>query len=565
LIEQGVAHMTDSDNLEKKSSNFIHEMIDADLASGKHDKVVTRFPPEPNGYLHIGHAKAICMDFGTAIKYGGVCHLRLDDTDPAKEDVEFVESIKEDVRWLGFDWGGHLYYASDYFERMYECALKLIRMGRAYVCTLSAEEFKEYRGVPTRPGKESPHRNRPPAESLELFERMRAGEFAEGEYVLRAKVDMSSPNLHMRDPAIFRIKFAHHHRQGDKWCVYPTYDFAHCLEDSFEGVTHSMCTLEFEVHRPIYDWFLANLDEPCRPQQIEFARLNLSYTIMSKRKLQELVRAGLVNGWDDPRMPTLAGMRRRGYPPAAIRDFCERIGITKYESLTDVALLEHCVRDELNRVAPRLLAVLDPVKLVIDNYPADAEEFFEAVNNPEDEAAGTRQLPFARELYIERADFMEEPVKKFHRLAPGSEVRLRYACLVTCTGVVKDEQGRIVEIHCEMDPESRGGNAPDGRRVKGTIHWVSARHAVAVEVRQYDRLFNIENPGASKDGSDFKDHINPDSLETLSALIEPAAAGLQPGARVQFERIGYYCVDPDSSGAQMVFNRTVPLRDTWKA
>jgi glutaminyl-tRNA synthetase len=557
--------MTDSDNLEKKSSNFIHEMIDADLASGKHDKVVTRFPPEPNGYLHIGHAKAICMDFGTAIKYGGVCHLRLDDTDPAKEDVEFVESIKEDVRWLGFDWGGHLYYASDYFERMYECALKLIRMGKAYVCTLSAEEFKEYRGVPTRPGKESPHRNRPPAESLELFERMRAGEFAEGEYVLRAKVDMSSPNLHMRDPAIFRIKFAHHHRQGDKWCVYPTYDFAHCLEDSFEGVTHSMCTLEFEVHRPIYDWFLANLDEPCRPQQIEFARLNLSYTIMSKRKLQELVRAGLVNGWDDPRMPTLAGMRRRGYPPAAIRDFCERIGITKYESLTDVALLEHCVRDELNRVAPRLLAVLDPVKLVIDNYPADAEEFFEAVNNPEDEAAGTRQLPFARELYIERADFMEEPVKKFHRLAPGSEVRLRYACLVTCTGVVKDEQGRIVEIHCEMDPESRGGNAPDGRRVKGTIHWVSARHAVAVEVRQYDRLFNIENPGASKDGSDFKDHINPDSLETLSALIEPAAAGLQPGARVQFERIGYYCVDPDSSGAQMVFNRTVPLRDTWKA
>lgn len=551
----------ESDN---KNSNFIHEIIDADLAEGRHSGVVTRFPPEPNGYLHIGHAKAICMDFGTARKYGGVCHLRLDDTDPAKEDVEYVESIKKDVSWLGFDWGEHLYYASDYFERMYECALRLIEMDKAYVCDLTPEEFKECRGVPTRPGRESPNRNRPIEESLDLFRRMRAGEFEEGSYVLRAKVDMSSPNLHMRDPAVFRIKFAHHHRQGDKWCIYPTYDFAHCLEDSFEGITHSLCTLEFEVHRPIYDWFLETLGQPCRPQQIEFARLNLSYTIMSKRKLQELVAAGLVEGWDDPRMPTLAGMRRRGYPAAAIRNFCDRIGITKYESLTDFALLEHCVRDELNRTSMRILGVIDPVKLVIDNYPEEEEESFEAVNNPEDASAGTRRVPFSRELYIERADFMEDPVKKFRRMAPGREVRLRYACLVTCTGAVKDDDGNIAEIHCEMDMESRGGSAPDGRKVKGTIHWVSARHALAVELRQYDRLFSVENPGASKDGGDFKDHINPGSLNVATGMLEPSARNLKLGETVQFERIGYYCVDPESSPDALVFNRTVPLRDTWK-
>lgn len=553
-----------SSETETETSNFIHEIIDADLAARRRSEVVTRFPPEPNGYLHIGHAKAICLDFGTALKYRGVCHLRFDDTDPSKEDVEYAESIEEDVRWLGFDWGEHLYYASDYFDRMYECALKLIGMGKAYVCDLSPEEFKDYRGVPTRPGKASPNRDRPIEESMDIFKRMRAGEFEEGRYVLRAKVDMSSPNLHMRDPAVFRIKFARHHRQGDKWCIYPTYDFAHCLEDSFEGVTHSLCTLEFEVHRPIYDWFLETLAEPCRPQQIEFARLNLTYTIMSKRKLQELVEANSVDGWDDPRMPTLAGMRRRGYPAAAIRNFCERIGVTKYESLSDVALLEHCVRDELNRTSPRILGVIDPVKLVIDNYPEGEEESFEAVNNPEDESAGTRRIPFARELYIERADFMEEPVKKFRRMAPGREVRLRYACLVTCTGAVKDDDGNIVEIHCEMDMDSRGGSAPDGRKVKGTIHWVSARHALASEIRQYDRLFNVENPAAARDGGDFKDHLNPDSLQTAEAMLEPSARELAAGDQVQFERIGYYCVDPDSAPGAPIFNRTAPLRDTWR-
>lgn len=543
--------------------NFIHDVIDADLASGKHDHVVTRFPPEPNGYLHVGHAKAICLDFGTALKYGGICHLRMDDTDPAKESVEYVESIKEDVRWLGFDWGEHFYYASDYFERMYDCAVRLIESGRAYVCALSAEEFKNFRGVPTRPGKDSPYRSRPIEESLDLFKRMRAGEFDEGSYVLRAKVDMNSPNLHMRDPAIFRIKFAHHHRQGDTWCIYPTYDFAHCLEDSFEGITHSFCTLEFEVHRPIYDWILAELDEPCRPQQIEFARLNLTYTVMSKRKLQELVECGAVSGWDDPRMPTLAGMRRRGYPPVAIRNFCERIGVTKYESLTDVALLEHCVRDELNRTAERRLGVIDPLKVVITNYPVDGEEFFDAVNNPEDDSAGKRKIPFSRELYIERRDFMEEPVKKFRRLAPGREVRLRYACLVTCTDVVKDDDGEVIELHCEMDMDSRGGSAPDGRKVKGTIHWVSIRHSVEVELRQYDRLFNVENPASTKDGKDFKDHLNPNSLTTIRGYAEPSLAAMKAGDRFQFERVGYYCVDPDTTIDIPVLNRTAPLRDNW--
>ncbi len=545
------------------TNNFIHEVIDADLASGKHEHVVTRFPPEPNGYLHVGHAKAICLDFGTALKYGGVCHLRMDDTDPAKESVEYVESIKEDVRWLGFDWGEHFYYASDYFERMYDCAVKLIKSGKAYVCNLSAEEFKDCRGVPTRPGKESPYRNRPIDENLDLFQRMRAGEFEEGSHVLRAKVDMNSPNLHMRDPAIFRIKFAHHHRQGDKWCIYPTYDFAHCLEDSFEGITHSFCTLEFEVHRPIYDWFLAELDESCRPQQIEFARLNLTYTIMSKRRLQELVECRAVAGWDDPRMPTLAGMRRRGYPPTAIRNFCERIGVTKYESLTDVALLEHCVRDDLNRTSQRRLGVLDPLKVVITNYPEDAEEYFDAVNNPEDETAGKRRIPFSREIFIERRDFMEEPFKKFKRLAPGREVRLRYACLVTCTEVIKNDAGKVVELRCEMDMDSRGGSAPDGRKVQGTIHWVSIRHAVEAEVRQYDRLFSVENPAATKDGSDFKEHLNPDSLTIIRSFVEPSVAALKSGDRFQFERNGYYCVDPDTAPDRPVLNRTAPLRDNW--
>ncbi len=552
------------DKEETVSKNFIHDIIDADIESGRHTNVITRFPPEPNGYLHIGHAKAICMDFGTALKYNGVCHLRFDDTDPAKEDEEFVNAIQDDVRWLGFDWGEHLYYASDYFERMYDCAVRLIKNGKAYICTLSPEEFKECRGVPTRPGVESPHRNRPAEESLGLFERMRAGEFGEGEYVLRARVDMSSPNLHMRDPALFRIKFAHHHRHGDKWCIYPIYDFAHCLEDSFEGITHSFCTLEFEVHRPIYDWILEALGEECRPQQIEFARLNLSYTVMSKRKLQELVETEAVSGWDDPRMPTIAGLRRRGYTPTAIRNFCERIGITKYESLTDVALLEHCLREDLNKTSARVMGVLDPLKLIIDNYPEEEEESFNAVNNPEDESAGMRHVPFSRELYIERGDFMEEPVKKFRRLGPGREVRLRYACLVTCTDFVKDANGNVSEVHCTMDMDSRGGSAPDGRKVQGTIHWVSAKHAVEVEIRQYDRLFSVENPVAAKDGSDFKDYLNPDSLKTVTGLLEPSVIGLEPGSRVQFERIGYFCVDPDSSGDRLVFNLTVPLRDPWR-
>ena len=549
------------------NQHFIREKIAGDNASGKFGKrVVTRFPPEPNGYLHIGHAKAICLDFGMALENDGVCHLRFDDTNPTREEEEYVDAIQEDIKWLGFNWGEHLYYASDYFEQIYDYAEELIQKGLAYVCTLQADEFKEYRGVPSRPGKESPSRNRPVEENLDLFRRMRAGEFEDGAYVLRAKIDMASPNLHMRDPALYRIKKQPaHHRQGTKWCIYPMYDFAHCLEDAIEGITHSLCTMEFEVHRPLYDWILEHVGVSCHPEQTEFARLNLSYTIMSKRKLQQLVDEGYVAGWDDPRMPTLAGLRRRGYTPQTIHEFCEEIGITKYNSLTDVALLEHCLRAQLNRTSSRTLAVLDPVKLVIDNFPEDRTEWFTAVNNPEDESAGMRHIPFCRELYIERADFMENPPKKFFRLAPGREVRLRYACLVTCTDVIKDDDGNVIEIHATFDPRSRGGTASDGRKVRGTIHWVSAQHGVEADVRLYDRLFTKENPADEKDGMVFTEHINPDSLKMVRAIVEPSLAEAEPGERFQFERIGYFCADTrDHRKDRPVFNRTVSLRDSWK-
>ena len=547
------------------AGHFIRGIIEDDLKTGKYGgRVVTRFPPEPNGCLHIGHAKSICMNFGLARDYHGVCHLRFDDTNPSTEDVEYVESIQRDIRWLGFDWGKNLFYASDYYEQLYEFALQLINKGKAYVCELNAEEFKEYRGVPTLPGKDSPWRQRPVAESLDLLARMRAGEFDEGRYVLRAKIDMTSPNLHLRDPVIYRIKKESHHRTGVKWCIYPMYDFAHCLSDSIEKITHSICTLEFEVHRPLYDWILDALGV-YHPQQIEFARLNLSYTIMSKRKLQQLVENKLVAGWDDPRMPTLAGFRRRGWTAAAIRDFCERIGVTKFNSLTDVALLEHCLRDDLNKTARRAMAVLNPLRVVIDNYPEEQEEYFDAVNNPEDPSMGTRKVPFSRILYIEREDFMEQPPKKFFRLAPGQEVRLRYACLITCTGVVKDEKtGEIVELHCTYDPASRGGAAPDGRKVKGTIHWVSARHAFPAEVRLYDRLFLHDNPAEAGDGDAFMKYLNPNSLKVIAGYLEPGLAGAKFGDRFQFERLGYFCVDMvDSAAGKPVFNRTVPLRDSW--
>ncbi|MDK2858694.1 MAG: glutaminyl-tRNA synthetase [Verrucomicrobiota bacterium] len=541
--------------------NFIHDIIDADLASGKHTEVITRFPPEPNGYLHIGHAKAICLDFGTALKYGGRCHLRFDDTNPTAEDTEYVEAIKEDVRWLGFDWGDHLYWASDYFDRMYECAVELIQRGKAYVCELSQDEFKEYRGIPTEPGKEPPCRNRSVEENLVLFEKMKNGEFKDGACVLRAKIDMSSPNLHLRDPAIYRIKHAPHHNTGDKWCIYPMYDFAHCLEDSFEGVTHSLCTLEFEVHRPLYDWILETLDL-YQPRQYEFARLNLSYTIMSKRKLLELVKEKRVSDWDDPRMPTLCGMRRRGYPPEAIRAFCAEIGVTKTESLTDVALLEHHVRNHLNETAPRRMAVLDPLKVIITDYPEDGCEIFDLPNHPQKPETGTRPVPFSREIYIERADFMEDAPGKYKRLTLGREVRLRGAYLVTCNEAVKDADGSIIELHCTHDPESRGGNAPDGRKVRSTIHWVSAKYGNEAEIRLYDRLFTSENP-AAEDG-DFKEYLNPDSLKIVTGVIEPGLAEADAGDRFQFERIGYFCADSETPVDKPVFNLTVGLRDSWK-
>ena len=549
------------------AGNFIQDIITADLQYNKHEgRVLTRFPPEPNGYLHIGHAKSICLNFGLAAKNGGLCNLRFDDTNPSKEEVEYVDSIKDDVRWLGFDWGDRQFYASDYFEQFYRYAVKLIEMGKAYVCDLSPEQMRQYRGTLTEPGKESPYRDRPVVENLDLFTRMRAGEFPDGSRVLRAKIDMNSGNLNMRDPVIYRILKAEHHRTGSRWCIYPMYDFAHCLSDAIEGVTHSICTLEFEDHRPLYDWFLDQLETPCHPQQIEFARLNLSYTIMSKRKLLQLVEQGLVSSWDDPRMPTLAGLRRRGYTPEAIRDFCDRIGVAKRDSTVDVALLEHCLREDLNRRARRFMGVLRPLKVVIDNYPEEQVDELEAVNNPEDPAAGKRMVPFSRELYIERDDFMEEPVKKFFRLAPGREVRLRYAYYITCERVVKDEHtGEIKEIHCTYDPLTRGGSSPDGRKVKGTLHWVSASHALDAEVRLYDRLFTVPDPDAAKDGSDFTSFLNPHSLEILSgAKVEPSLAKMSTNTTFQFERLGYFCADSqDSTLNSLVFNRAVTLRDSW--
>ena len=545
--------------------NFIRTRIIEDNESGRFGgRVMTRFPPEPNGYLHIGHAKSICLNFGLAQEFGGLCNFRFDDTNPSKEDIEYVESIQADVRWLGFDWGDRLYYASDYFERLYEWAVELIRKGKAYVDHLTAEEIREYRGTLTEPGRNSPYRDRSVDENLALFEKMRSGEFKDGECVLRTKIDMSSPNLNMRDPVMYRIKHDEHHRTGRKWCIYPMYDYAHGLSDSIERITHSICTMEYEDHRPLYDWYLDELGVH-HPQQIEFARLNLSYTVMSKRKLLQLVREGHVSGWDDPRMPTLAGMRRRGYTPEAIRNFCERIGVGKKESLVDIALLEFCLREDLNRRARRFMGVLRPLRVVIDNYPEGQTEELEAINNPEDESMGTRKVPFSRVLYIERDDFMENPPKKFYRLAPGREVRLRYAYFVKCVGVVKDDAtGEVVELRCTYDPETRGGGAPDGRQVKATLHWVSAEHARTAEVRLYDRLFTRENPADAEEGLDFKSYINPQSLEVLSdCRVEPALAYVSVGDPLQFERLGYFRLDPDSAGGLLVFNRTVTLRDTW--
>jgi glutaminyl-tRNA synthetase len=526
--------------------------------------VHTRFPPEPNGYLHIGHAKSICLNFGIAAQYEGLCNLRFDDTNPTKEEDEYVKAIIKDVHWLGFDWKDRLYYASDYFDQMYDCATQLIQAGMAYVDDLSADEIREYRGTLTEPGQESPHRNRSVKENLDLFESMRAGEFDNGSRVLRAKIDMASPNLNMRDPVIYRILHAEHHRTGNKWCIYPMYDWAHGLEDSIEEITHSICTLEFEDHRPLYDWFLNQLGI-YHPQQIEFARLNLTYTVMSKRKLLQLVEQGHVNGWDDPRMPTISGLRRRGYTPEAIRDFCERVGVAKTDSVIDIALLEHCIREDLNKRAPRVMCVMRPLRVVIDNYPEDQTEYLDAVNNPEDPNMGTRKIPFSRVLYIERDDFRENPPNKFFRLSPGREVRLRYAYLITCVSVVKDEvTGEIIEVHCTCDMASRGGNPPDGRKVKGTIHWVSVAHALETEIRIYDRLFSVENPGDIINNANLQDSLNPKSLETLTGYVEPSVSSAAPESRYQFERLGYFCVDSkDSSTERMVFNRTISLRDSW--
>ncbi|MQA31449.1 MAG: glutamine--tRNA ligase/YqeY domain fusion protein [Luteitalea sp.] len=544
--------------------DFIRSIIDEDLVAGRHHgRVATRFPPEPNGYLHIGHAKSICLNFGVAAERGGTCNLRFDDTNPAKEDVEYVEAIKTDVSWLGFEWDG-LFFASDYFERLYQFAVTLIGRDKAYVDSLSAEDIRAYRGTLTARGRNSPYRDRPTAESLDLFARMRAGEFPDGAHVLRAKIDMASPNLNLRDPTLYRIRRATHHRTGDAWCIYPMYDFAHPVSDAIERITHSLCTLEFEDHRPLYDWCVENLTVGDRPQQIEFARLNLNYTIMSKRKLLQLVQQQRVSGWDDPRMPTLSGLRRRGYTPESIRDFCGRIGVAKKENIIDMAQLEHSIREDLNKRAPRVMAVLRPLKVVITNYPERQEEQLEARNNPEDLSAGTRQVPFSRVLYIERDDFREDPPKKFFRLSPGREVRLRCAYFITCTEVVKNERGEVVELRCVYDPATRGGDAPDGRRVKATLHWVSAEHAVPVEVRLYDRLFSVEDPERGGDGQTFLDYLNPASLEVLTdCKAEPSLASAAVPLRVQFERLGYFCVDPDSRAGALVFNRTVSLRDTW--
>ncbi|UCH80400.1 MAG: glutamine--tRNA ligase/YqeY domain fusion protein [Nitrospiraceae bacterium] len=551
-----------SDAGSKSPSNFIKHIVEEDLKNKKNNgKVQTRFPPEPNGYLHIGHAKSICLNFGVAAEYNGLCNLRFDDTNPSKEESEYVHSIIEDVHWLGFDWADRMFYASDYFEQLYQYAVQLIKNNRAYVCDLTADEIRKYRGTLTEPGKESPFRTRSVEENLDLFERMRNGEFEDGSRTLRAKIDMASGNINMRDPVFYRIQRSTHHRTGDSWCIYPMYDYAHCVSDSIEKITHSLCTLEFEDHRPLYDWFLDELNV-FHPQQIEFARLNLTYTVMSKRKLLQLVKEGHVSGWDDPRMPTISGLRRRGYTPESIRNFCDRIGVAKADSTVDMALLEYCIREDLNKSALRVMSVLNPLKVVITNYPEDEVDELEAVNNPEDPDAGTRRVPFSKVLYIEKEDFMQDPPKKFFRLAPGREVRLRYAYFITCTDVIKDEStGEVVELHCTYDPETRGGDSPDGRKVKATLHWVSAGHAIDAEVRLYNSLFTAENP---ESGDDLPRYINPESQQVLtSCKIEPGLADASPGNRFQFERLGYFCVDPDSSPGRPVFNRTVTLRDTW--
>ncbi|MFA6309432.1 MAG: glutamine--tRNA ligase/YqeY domain fusion protein [Clostridia bacterium] len=561
-ISDNIAEPADSGIV---SSNFIWDFIDEDIKEGKAENIHTRFPPEPNGYLHIGHAKAICINFETSAKYKGKCNLRFDDTNPSKEDVEYVDSIKEDVAWLGFKWDG-LYYASDYFENMYECAEKLIKKGLAFVCDLNADEIREYRGTLTTPGKNSPYRDRSVEENLDLFRSMRTGRFDDGSKVLRARIDMSSPNMNMRDPVLYRILRATHHRTGDTWCIYPMYDYAHPIEDMMENISHSLCSIEFEDHRPLYDWVVNNVDMDSSPRQIEFARLNITYTVMSKRKLLTLVDEGIVSGWDDPRLPTISGLRRRGYTPSSIRDFCDRIGVAKTTSIVDVALLEHCIREDLNKSAPRVMSVLRPLKLIIDNYPENVTEKFDIENNPEDPDSGTRKVEFSRELYIEQDDFMENPPGKYFRLSPGREVRLKQTYFVKCTDVVKDEKtGEVIEVHCTYDPESRGGNSPDGRKVKGTIHWVSAHDAIDAEVRLYDRLFTVENPGDENEDANYMDYINPMSFERLTECkVEPGLMKAVKGSKYQFMRIGYFCVESvDSDNGKLIFNRTVSLKDSW--
>jgi glutaminyl-tRNA synthetase len=561
--------MTDknNENTEEKSLNFLEQFIEKDLEEGTFGgRVHTRFPPEPNGYLHIGHAKSICLNFGLAEKYKGKCNLRFDDTNPEAEEVEYVDSIKEDIKWLGFDWEDREYFASDYFEQLHAWAIKLIKDGKAFVCDMTAEEMGASRGTPNQPGNESPYRNRSVQENLELFEKMRQGKFQEGEKTLRAKIDMASPNMHMRDPVMYRIKFAQHHRTGDKWCIYPSYDFTHGQSDFIECITNSICTLEFENHRPLYEWFLDQIAKPDeqRPYQREFARLNLDYTVMSKRKLLRLVREKYVSGWDDPRMPTISGLRRRGFTPESIRLFADRVGVSKRENIIELSLLEYCIREDMNKRAQRVMGVLNPLKVTIINYPENQdEEMLEAINNPEDESMGTRQVPFSRELYIEQDDFMEDPPKKFFRLGPGREVRLRYAFFIKCEDYVKDENGKIVELKCTYDPATKGGNAPDGRKVKGTLHWVSAKHALDTEVRLYDRLFLKENPDDVEEGQDYTDSLNPDSFKTIQGKLEPFVKKANPGDKFQFERLGYFCVDKDSGQNKLVFNRTVTLKDSW--
>lgn len=552
------------DNNEREYSNFIQDIINKDKESGLINKVHTRFPPEPNGYLHIGHAKSICLNFGIAEYNNGLCNLRFDDTNPAKEETEYIESIKKDIKWLGFDWEDRLYYASDYFDKFYEYAIQLIKDGKAYVCDLNPDEIREYRGTLTEPGKESPSRNRSIEENLELFEKMKNGEFNNGEKVLRAKIDMASPNLNMRDPVIYRIQKNEHHRTGSDWCIYPMYDYAHPISDALENITHSICTLEFENHRPLYNWFIENINIDARPKQIEFARLNLSYTVMSKRKLLELVKNKYVNGWDDPRMPTISGLRRRGYTPESIKTFCSRIGVAKSNSMVDISLLEHCIREDLNKNAPRIMAVLKPLKVVIDNYPEGQVEEFEVENNPEDKSAGSRKVPFSKVIYVEQDDFMEDPPRKFFRLGPGREVRLKSAYFIKCENIVKDANGNVIELHCTYDPESRGGNSPDGRKVRGTIHWVSKQHAVNAEVRLYDHLFNCENPAEALKEASLEEIINKDSLKVINnCKIEPSIKETSENNSFQFMRKGYFCIDKDTTGDKLVFNRTVSLKDTW--